>query len=102
MSRQQRLQDILTQHLPFEVMNIINESHQHRVPEGSESHFKIVIVASSFETMSRIARQRLIHHLVAEEFKTGLHALSLQLYTPEEWRKRQQTAFDSPTCAHIK
>jgi BolA protein len=34
--------------------------------------------------MSRIARHRLVHEIVHDEFENGLHALSLKLLTPDE------------------
>ena len=30
-------------------LEVINESHMHSVPPGSESHFKVVVVSSKFE-----------------------------------------------------
>ncbi len=35
-----------------------NESHQHAVPTGSETHFRAVIVSTVFEGLARIDRQR--------------------------------------------
>ncbi len=51
---------------------------------GGESHYRLRIVASAFSDLPRVARQRLVHDILAEEFKTGLHALSLDLKTPAE------------------
>lgn len=33
-------------------LEVINESHKHNVPVGSESHFKVTIVSSEFNGKS--------------------------------------------------
>lgn len=98
MSRQNRLQHAFTSHLMPTLLEIHDETRQHSVPEGSESHFKVVLVSTCFEQQSRVARHRLVQHLVAHEFTTGLHALSLHLYTPDEWNKKNRAIPASPAC----
>lgn len=44
----------LQNHFHPKVLQVINESHMHHVPEGSESHFKVVVVSDRFEGMSLI------------------------------------------------
>jgi BolA protein len=51
---------------------------------GGETHYKIVMIADAFKGESRVARQRLVYQALREEFDRGLHALSLDLKTPEE------------------
>jgi len=51
---------------------------------GGETHYRVTLVSSAFEGLSRIARQRLVYQALREEFETGLHALSLDLKTPGE------------------
>jgi len=67
---------------------IDDESHRHAGhagarPEG-ETHFRIEIVAAAFVGESRIARQRRVYRLLAEELAGPVHALSLATFTPEE------------------
>jgi len=69
-------------------LDIIDESHRHAGhagarPEG-ESHFQVAIVSAAFAGQSRVARQRLVYGLLAEELRTDIHALSLTTLTPEE------------------
>ncbi len=52
--------------------------------EGGESHFSVVIVSSAFEGLNRVARQRRINQVLAEELAGPVHALSLQARTPAE------------------
>ncbi len=51
---------------------------------GGETHYYVAIVSPVFQGVSRVARQRLVYDALREEFDTGLHALSLDLKTPEE------------------
>ena len=98
MSRQQRLHDAFSMHLEPTLLNIDNETHQHSVPVGAESHFKVLIVSTHFQSLNRVARHRLVNHIVQNEFETGLHALSMHLYTPTEWTQKCPTVPASPTC----
>jgi BolA family transcriptional regulator, general stress-responsive regulator len=70
---------------------IRDESHRHAGhagarPEG-ETHFHVDIVAEIFAGESRIARQRRVYALLAEELGGPVHALALTTLTPEEHRK---------------
>ncbi|MGQ3888922.1 BolA family protein [Legionella sp. CNM-1927-20] len=80
------------------LLEIENESHNHHVPPGSETHFKLVVVAHAFENLERIDRHRKVNALLATELKTGLHALSLHLYSPSEWENKQKQVPSSPAC----
>jgi stress-induced morphogen len=39
-------------------LEIINESHMHSVPKDSETHFKVVIVSSTFKGQSILEKHR--------------------------------------------
>jgi BolA protein len=67
------------------------------VPEGAESHFKVVIVSSAFEGKKLVARHRLLNGILAKTFSTHIHALALHTMTKEEWSISQQ-APASPPC----
>tara|TARA_A100001037_G_C15147457_1_gene637089 strand:- start:1604 stop:1876 length:273 start_codon:yes stop_codon:yes gene_type:complete len=69
-------------------LNIIDESHLHAGhigarPEG-ETHFRVDIVSAAFAGVSRVERQRMIYRVLAEELSERVHALALQVRTPEE------------------
>jgi BolA protein len=51
---------------------------------GGETHYHVVIVSAAFEGQTRVARQRLVYQALDEEFRTGLHALSVTRKTPQE------------------
>ncbi|WP_133138981.1 BolA family protein [Legionella genomosp. 1] len=98
MNRKTRIESILNRELPVYLMEVLDESSQHHVPEGAETHFKLVLVSDSFKGQSRVARHRLINKLLAEEFSQGLHALSMHLFTEDEWKERQGETSNSPHC----
>lgn len=97
MSREQRIQQALTQGLAPLHLEIDNESHMHSVPVNSETHFKVLVVSAAFEGKSRIDRQRMVNDLLKAELQSGLHALTQRALTPAEWEK-QQSVFESPEC----
>lgn len=101
MSRQQRLYDALSAHFKPDFLTVEDESHTHQ-RQGHETHFKILVVSDNFSKLSLIERHRLVYELTTSEFKTGLHALSLHLYTPDEWEKRKATPPQTPSCQHRK
>ena len=69
-------------------LEVVDESAQHAghagAPKGGESHFSVRIVASAFEGMGRVARQRAIYLALDEEMKNQIHALALEVKTPDE------------------
>ena len=48
-------------------------------PDGGESHFRVEIVSSVFEPMTRIARHRAIHAALGKDLVTRIHALALHV-----------------------
>lgn len=80
-------------------LDVINESNNHNVPPGSESHFKVVIVAKAFENERLIKRHRLINSVLSQELAEKIHALALHTYTEKEWQKQYAgNAPSSPNC----
>lgn len=69
--------------LAVEDQSALHAGHAGARPEG-ETHYRVALVSTAFEGLSRVARQRLIYQALGEEFETGLHALSLDLKTPAE------------------
>jgi BolA protein len=46
------------------------------------THFTVQITSDAFTGLSRVARQRLVYDLLAEELAGGLHALALVTKAP--------------------
>jgi len=83
-----RIRQKLTEGLTPERLEIVDESHRHvghpgARPQG-ETHFRVEIVAAAFEGMPKLARQRRVYDLLAEELASDVHALSLATLTPAE------------------
>ena len=98
MIRFNRIQSLVQESLKPLHLLLENESSQHSVPPGSETHFKILVVSEVFKGLSKVDRQRRIHSLLIEEFKIGLHALTIRALTPEEWAQQNPNSFISPDC----
>jgi len=98
MTRQQTIEDKLTDALAPLHLEVVNESANHHVPPGSESHFKVVVVSPLFDGERLIARHRRVNALLAAELRSGVHALALHTYTESEWRQRFGGAPMSPPC----
>lgn len=78
-------------------LEVINESGNHNVPKGSESHFKVVVVSPAFEGRPVLHRHRMVYALLAEELSGPVHALALHTYTEPQWQALA-AAPDSPAC----
>lgn len=79
-------------------LEVINESSNHNVPEGSESHFKVVVVSPAFTGKNLLARHRLINATLSDELNGVIHALAIHTYTEEEWKEESNGAPMSPPC----
>ena len=51
---------------------------------GGETHFNVTIESAAFLGKNRVARQRLVYGIVADELRERVHALSLKLTAPGE------------------
>jgi len=80
-------------------LDVINESNNHNVPPGSESHFKVTIVSKEFEDERLIKRHRAVNSVLSEELAEKIHALALHTYTKDEWEKYYEVNTPlSPKC----
>ncbi|HET8731887.1 MAG TPA: BolA/IbaG family iron-sulfur metabolism protein [Moraxellaceae bacterium] len=95
MSRQTLIESRLKEALPLTHLEVLNESHNHSA--GQDTHFKIVAVSDAFAGVRPVARHQRIYAILGDELKSGLHALALHLYTPQEWADAG-VAPDSPAC----
>ena len=73
-------------------LDVVDESHRHAGHVGAtrddgsqgETHFHDRLVTAAFDGASRVARQRRVHAVLADELKGPVHALSLTLLAPPE------------------
>lgn len=82
-------------------LEVSNESGMHNVAPGSETHFKVIIVSESFVGQSLVQRHRAVHKALDSLLAGPIHALSLHLYSPEQWADKLDKSGavpDSPPC----
>lgn len=56
---------------------------------GTKDHYQARVVAEQFEGKPLVARHRLVYGALSEEMKGPIHALTLDVFTPEEWASEQ-------------
>lgn len=100
MNRAERIELALADAIELAHLEILDESSNHSVPDGAESHFKVVAVADEFAALTRLARHRRVNGLLQSEFDGGMHALAVHTYSHEEWEARFGAAPLSPPCAN--
>ncbi|WP_339047427.1 BolA family protein [Candidatus Mesenet endosymbiont of Phosphuga atrata] len=70
-------------------ISVIDESDDHAghhfVSQSATSHIKLIVVSDDFSNMISLARHKLIYKILEEEIKL-IHAISLNLYTQDEYR----------------
>ena len=98
MKVQKLLEAKLNEGLSPQFMDVINESPQHSVPSGSESHFRVILVSDKFQDMPMVKRQKLVFSLIKEELKANVHAFSQHTFTPSEWLERGGSLPSPPPC----
>ena len=79
-------------------LQVINESHMHNVPPGSESHFKLVVVTDTFSGVPRVRRHQTVNGILKDELAGPIHALSMETLTMEEWERKGGVVRESPDC----
>ena len=99
MNIKQVIEEKLTKVLIPDHLEVINESVNHNVPRGSESHFKVTLVAKSFENQRLLERHRTVNKILADELSGVVHAIALHTYTEAEWRDRNGDTPLSPPCS---
>jgi BolA protein len=78
----------LSRAFPDASFSISNDSAMHSGHMGDnrtgESHFSVTIESATFAGQSRVARQRLVNHALAELLKERVHALTIRAFAPGE------------------
>ena len=98
MSIQERIENKLAGAIELRHLEVINESGNHNVPAGSESHFKVILVSEVFAGERLIARHRRVNQILEDELSNHIHALAIHTYTEAEWRDKHGEAPLSPPC----
>ena len=82
MTTQQRILAKLTGAFAPTLLDVIDESENHRGHggwrEGGETHFRVRIVSAAFKGKSRVDIHRMINAVLADELASGVHALAIE------------------------
>jgi BolA protein len=88
LSRAARMSALLERRFAPGAVSVVDDSARHAghagALPGGETHYRVQVASDAFVGLSRLDRQRLVNNLLSEEFKQGLHALSLDLKTLDE------------------
>ena len=86
MGMQVRIETKLRDAFAPELLEVIDESEQHRGHggwrEGGETHFRVRMVSAAFAGQNRVAMQRAVNKCLAEELAESVHALAMELRAP--------------------
>ncbi len=93
MNRAATIEAKLRQSLSPQRIEVEDESHRHvghaGAPAGGQSHFRLLVVAESFQGKSRVERQRMVYGILADELASGMHALAMTTLAPDEDNQRK-------------
>jgi BolA protein len=95
---EERIRRRLGEGLRLTELHVVNESSQHSVPPGSETHFRVGVVSEEWEGQGALARHRRVHALLRDELRDGVHALTVEAWTPAQWAARGAELQASPPC----
>ncbi|RIY31579.1 BolA family protein [Psittacicella gerlachiana] len=79
-----KIEEILTKEFAPFYLEVVDESYMHHGGPEAGSHYKVIMASHEFLNLKMVERHKKVHkvlHLVLND----IHALSLKLYTPEEW-----------------
>lgn len=86
-----KLIDFFTRTFAASIVEVEDLSHLHAKHAGAKEtgggHYKVLVVSDNFNGVSRIERHRRITKSVMETFPGMIHALSVQAFTQEEYKK---------------
>lgn len=61
------------------------------IVEGSGSNYQLTVVSEAFAGLTPVKKQQLVYACLNEQIKNGsIHAVTMQLHTPEEWVKAKR------------
>ena len=84
--RRDHIEARLREELAATEIEVIDESHLHAGHAGAREgggHFRVNIVSEKFVGLNRVAAQRLVYEILAEEMKSEIHALSITARAPD-------------------
>lgn len=67
-------------------LTLRDDSAQHAGHAGARegAHFHVAVVSDRFTGLARVARHRLVYHLLSDLMQRGIHALAIDARAPGE------------------
>ena len=56
--------------------------------DGDGTHFTAIIVSDEFAGKNMVQQHQVVYRALGDKMGTDIHALSIQTYTPEQWKKK--------------
>ena len=72
-----QIEALIADHITCEFLQVLSDDN---------THYESIVVAEAFNGKSRIQRHRLVYAALGQHMESDIHALSMKLYTPEEYR----------------
>lgn len=98
MSTRQIIEDKLTAAFAPIHVEVVDDSHRHNVPQGAESHFRVLVVSDHFDGLPLVARHRAVNEALAAELAGSVHALGITALTTDQYRSRGGDLPTPPKC----
>jgi BolA family transcriptional regulator, general stress-responsive regulator len=77
-------------------IEIIDDSARHSGHPGAASgggHYQLRLVSARFSGQSKLARHRLVYHLLSDLMQREIHALAMNLLAPDEVERAPPSGF---------
>jgi acid stress-induced BolA-like protein IbaG/YrbA len=61
---------------------------EHVEVQGDGQHFEAIVVSAEFFGRNRVQQHQRVYQALGNRMQAEIHALSMQTFTPEQWRER--------------
>ena len=85
----EKIERLLRERLNLSHFELVDDSARHAGHPGATSgggHYNVVLVSNAFEGLGRLQRHRLVYEALDGMIGTDIHALSMRVLVPSEWR----------------
>jgi acid stress-induced BolA-like protein IbaG/YrbA len=73
------------------IQNVLPDAEVHILdPRDDGKHLEGIVISDKFENLSLLEQQRLVMNALKQNFKEGLHALSLKTFSHQQWEVERQ------------
>jgi len=56
------------------------------IVKGDGDHFEAIVISAAFEGQGQVKQHQLVYGALGNLMHKEIHALSMQTYTPDQWR----------------